>query len=150
MKVFDTQWIPATGLMITELSGDIAIPEIEMWEQSLSRELNKIDDGASFKILVNLYGFTAVNVDAHKRFRNIVPLVLSRYNWKVGYVDLFEEEARSIQYTTTRGIQCVAAAHVHQDESKIEKYESNYSRANEHYFTDPAKALDWITNIRVI
>jgi hypothetical protein len=146
MKHFETTWVPENKLIVSHLSGDITIDEIEEWERSLEREMQKIQDNDEFKIFINLHGFTAIDLDAHKRFRNIVPLTLAAYGWKVGYVDLFEEESKKIKYSNTRGIKCIAAAHAHQDAVKIEKYESNYSRANEHYFTDPDKALNWIKN----
>lgn len=61
------------------------------------------------------------------------------------YVDLFEEDAKKLVLSVTRGITCIAAAHCHQDAGKIERYQSHYSRPNEHFFTDPEKAEKWIT-----
>jgi hypothetical protein len=142
-KRYQTQWLADQKLIRTELSGDLEIEEIKLWQRSLLHELEKIEDHGVFKIFVDLHGFTAINLEAHKYFRTIIPVVLSQYGWKVGYVDLFDE-ANLLSYTFTRGIRCVAAAHAHHDQGKIEKYEANYSRDDEHYFTDPELALNWI------
>lgn len=145
-KITRTDWYPHERLIVTHISGDVDKQDVEYWQQSLEQALDKVEDHSSFKIFVNLFGFKAVDLDAHKRFRAIVPETLARYNWKVGYVDLFEE-ANSMQYTTTRGIQCVAAAHAHQDETKIEQYETRFGRDNEHFFTNQEAAMNWIKGV---
>ena len=144
---YHTALLPDLKLIVTELSGDLDLSEIQTWEDSLKQVLNEISDSDVFKILVNLYGFTALDLEAHKYFRAIIPLTLAQYGWKVGYVDLFEE-ASSMSFTTTRGIRCIGAAHVHHDEGKIEKYETKYSRSDEHYFTDPHAALKWVSELK--
>ncbi len=121
--------------------------DVMQWEQSLHDALGRIEEGGTFRIFVNLHGFTALNLDAHKYFRNIVPLTLADYGWKVGYLAMFEEEASKLVLTRKRGIRCLAAAHCHQDETKIEKYQSLYSSPNECFFTDPARAEAWIRSI---
>ncbi len=142
-KITSTQWHPQRSLIETTLSGDVDEQDIIQWEQSLHRAMNQIPDGASFKIFVNLHGFKAVNIQAHKRYREIIPILLANYNWKVGYVDLFEE-SKDMKFQKTRNIGCIAAVHVHQDKEKIRKYEENFSRENEHYMTDSEKAKEWI------
>lgn len=142
-KKADTKWIPEQKLIITELRGEINSEDVDKWILSLDRELSKIEDNGSFKIFVNLMDFQAVNLDVHKKYREIIPRTLSHYGWKVGYVDMFER-ANELSYSNIRGIKCVAAVHVHQDATKINKYEENYSRDNEHYFTDIKKAEEWI------
>lgn len=88
-------------------------------------------------------GFTAENFEAHKYFRNIVPLTLANYNWKTGYVNMFEE-GKNLSLKSTRGIKCTAAVHVHHDSSKIGLYQEKYSSKNEHFYTDVATARNWI------
>jgi hypothetical protein len=88
--------------------------------------------------------FKAINFEAHKCFRNVIPLTLAKYGWKVGYVDLFAEESSQMEYSNTRGIRCIKAAHVHQDETKIGLYERSYSREDERYFTDLEEASAWL------
>lgn len=149
-KITSSQYYPEEKLIVTHISGDVDKTDIETWEQSLHDALAQVNSNDSFKIFINLYGFKAIDIDAHKRFRAIVPLTLAQYGWKVGYLDMFEEDAKSIQYTNTRGIKCVGAVHVHQDKSKIDVYESNYSRENEHFYTDPDQAEQWIRSLRVM
>lgn len=145
-KITNTTWDPATQLISTQISGNVDTEDVERWEQSLFEALDQITANSTFKILVNLHGFKASNIEVHKRFRNIVPLTLSKYGWRVGYLDLFEEAA-DLPISTTRGVRCRAAVHVHQDETKINLYENSYSRDNEHYFTDPAVAEKWINEV---
>lgn len=148
-KITETNWYPEKKLLVTHISGDVDKTDIEMWESSLNEALNKINDNESFKVFVNMYGFKAIDLDAHKRFRGIVPLTLANYGWKVGYVNLFEEEAKSVTYKNTRGIKCVGVAHSHQDETKMDLYETRFSCDKEHFFKDPAKAIEWIELLKI-
>lgn len=148
MKIAKTDWYPEKKLIVTHISGEVDIVDIEAWEHSLLSALNQVDDNDQFKIFVNLHGFKAVDLEAHKRFRSIVPQTLAKYGWKVGYVHLFEEEAKHIQYRNSRGICCIAAAHAHQDETKIEQYELRFGRSHEHFFTDPSAAQKWIESVK--
>jgi hypothetical protein len=147
-KYISTDWYPELSLLATRLSGEINSADIDRWKQSLLEKLSMVEDNSRFKILVNLYGFQAADLPTHKKYRTIIPELLAGYGWKVGYVNLFEEAA-SMQLTYTRGIRCVAAAHVHQDETKIEKYESLFGKENEHFFTNPIAADAWIRTIQV-
>ncbi|QHV93659.1 hypothetical protein [Spirosoma endbachense] len=145
-KVAKSEWYPGKKLIITQLSGDIKEADVVLWEKSLQDTLAQIGDHGSFKIFINLHGFTATDFATHKQFRGIIPETLARYGWKVGYVDLFVEAAK-MRYTNTRGITCVAAAHTHQDALKIDAYEQRFGRENEHFFTDPQKAYEWIDSV---
>ena len=142
-----TAWFPDTTTIDTRISGPVSMADVIAWEKSLHQALEQIQEGGSFKIMVDLFGFAAADLEAHKRFRTIIPLTLSQYGWKVGYVDLFEDDAQKLQYNNTRGIRCFAAAHAHQDETKIGLYERSYSRPNEHYFTDPVQARQWLAGV---
>jgi hypothetical protein len=144
-KVAETSWNAGHKLIETIFSGDVDEDDIAKWERSLHHAINQVPDGTTFKIIVNLYGFKAINIQAHKRYREIIPRLLANYNWKVGYVDLFEESTQ-MKFQSIRNINCAAAVHVHQDEEKIKKYEERFSRDNEHFMTDPLKAKDWILN----
>jgi hypothetical protein len=148
-KITVSNWYPEKKLLVTHISGDIDQCDIENWKNSLQASLQKIEDNEKFKILVNLHGFKAVDIEAHKKFRDIVPLTLAQYGWKVGYVDMFEEEAKKINYSNTRGIKCVGAAHCHQDPTKMELYETKFSSEKEHFFLDPVQAQNWIENLEV-
>jgi hypothetical protein len=146
-KITTTEWHPDKKLIITQLSRDVDLADVELWETSFKNTLDTIEDNGIFKIFVNLHGFKAADIEAHKRYRSIIPLTLADYGWKVGYVDLFDE-ARDMSFKNIRGIRCVAAAHVHHDETKIEKYEMNFGRENERFFTDPKRAEEWIEALK--
>lgn len=148
-KNTETNWYPEKRLIVTQISGDLEKSDIEQWEKSFKDTLDQIEDDTTFKIHVNMNGFTAVNIDAHKRFRAVIPLTLADYGWKVGYVDLFEEEAKMMTYKNIRGIKCVGAAHSHQDETKMDLYETKFSSDKEHFFLDPVKARHWIENLEL-
>lgn len=148
-KITETNWFPEKRLVVTHISGDLEKNDIEQWEKSFKETLDKIEDNTMFKIFINMYGFKAVNIDTHKRFRGVVPLILAEYGWKVGYLNLFEEEAKSMTYKTTRGIKCVGAAHSHHDETKMELYETKFSSDREHFFLDPTHAIQWIENLEI-
>jgi hypothetical protein len=143
-KIMESHWLPAKKLIVTQISGDVNKEDIEKWEQSLYKALNAIPDNSVFSIFINMYGFKAVDLDAHKAFRTIVPTTLARYNWKVGYVNLFEDEARKMSFESLRGITCTGAAHVHQDETKMNLYESRFSSTRERFFDDVSQARTWI------
>ncbi len=148
-KITETNWYPEKRLIVTHISGDIEKNDIEQWEKSFKDTFNQIEDNTTFKIFVNMYGFKAVNIEAHKRFRGIVPLTLADYGWKVGYVDLFEEEAKTMTYKNTRGVKCVGAAHSHQDETKMDLYETRFGSDKEHFFSDPTQARQWIEDLEI-
>ncbi|MEP2671123.1 MAG: hypothetical protein ABJH04_19120 [Cyclobacteriaceae bacterium] len=148
IKIYTSQWVGAENLLITRLTGDVNIAEIVKWEKSLLNATEEIPNKSNFKIFVDLFGFKAVDIEAHKRFRSIIPLVLSQYGWRVGYLNLFEE-ANDLTLTSKRGIKCFGAAHVHHDATKIEKYQSMFGNKTEQYFTDPVMARMWISKLSI-
>lgn len=147
MKRTQTSYLKDEKLVITELSGDLNENDIGEWRQSLVEVLRHLGPDTKFKILVNLHGFKAKNFEAHKKFRVVVPQLLAEYGWYVGYLRMFPEATLTIQ--SNRNIYCLAAAHVHQDETKIRNYAENYSMRNEGFFTDPDEARKWIDAIPV-
>lgn len=144
-KLVNTTWADEK-LIITQISGEVDQKDVEQWDQSLQHTLAQLEDNSTFKILVNLYGFKAGNIEAHKRFRTIISATLARFGWRVGYMDLFEE-AMNLPITLTRGIRCTAAVHVHQDETKIALYEERFGHEREHFFTDPQVTKQWVHSI---
>lgn len=147
MKTIRTEWYKDELLVITQISGDVGEKDIEEWYQGLNQTLESLEANSKFKILVNLHGFKAKDIEAHKKFRVIIPLTLARYGWYVGYLRMFPEAEITIR--SERKIYCVAAAHVHHDETKISNYATNYSMFNEGFFTDPESARKWITNVKI-
>lgn len=147
MKRKVTHYYRAQKLIVTELSGNLDGNDIEDWESSLRSVLGKLSAGTKFKVLINLHGFKAVNLEAHKKFRVIVPKLLAEYGWYVGYLRMFPEA--TLMITSTNDIHCLAAAHVHHDKIKIQNYAEKYSMHNEAFFTDPEKAKEWIESIEI-
>lgn len=146
-KIIYSQWDSQQRLLITRIGGHVKIRDIEYWEKTLQDALSNIKEGGVFKILVNLYGFKAVNFEAHKRFRTIIALTLAQYGWETGYTALFEEASKELKITVTRNIRCAGAAHFHNDEIKIALYEERFSKSTERYFTDQEAARIWITEL---
>ncbi|NCT94166.1 MAG: hypothetical protein GXC72_07075 [Chitinophagaceae bacterium] len=136
-------WDQDKQLLVTEISGDIEEADVNNWKQGLADCIALIPDNSVFKIWVNLYGFKASNFEVHKLFRSVIPLTLSKFQWRVGYLNLFPE-ADGLELSSERGIRCVGAAHCHQDETKIRLYQSEYSSPLEHYFTNPVLGYQWI------
>lgn len=145
-KKIGTVWLPKEAMIQTELIGEVDQEDVDDWKNSLAVAFRQVPDGSKFKMLINLSGFKAINLEVHKNYRDIIPVLLSGYGWKVGYVDLFEE-AKAMKFSNTRGIACFAAAHVHHDEEKINKYEARFSKETEHFFTDPRKAKEWLLSV---
>ena len=143
----DSKWISAQSLLVTRISGEVQLQDVELWKNSLKVALSQVADNSVFKMLIDLHGFKAADIQAHKKFREIIPLTLSRFGWRVGYLDMFPEA--SLTLSNERGIQCIAAAHVHHDATKINLYESKYSSPYERFFTDPQQAAQWIQNLNI-
>ncbi|GAB3541609.1 hypothetical protein [Spirosoma fluminis] len=147
MKRKEATYVPQEKLVVTHISGDLDANDINDWRLALTQVFNQLPDGARFKILVNLHGFKAVDFESHKQFRTIIPLALANYGWYIGYLRLFPEAEITIR--SERGIHCIAAAHVHHDETKITNYDTNFRMRNERFFTDPQTARAWIDGIVV-
>lgn len=129
-------------LLVTTLSGRVNGNDVTKWELTLADALKKIPDHGQFKILVNLHGFEAENIQIHKRYRTILPLLLAGYGYRIGYLDMFPKA--SVKLTNTRGIRCVAMANVHHDADKMNDYQRRFSNLHEQYFSDPEDAWNWI------
>jgi hypothetical protein len=142
MITTESFWFKDQQLILTRISGHVSERDVANWDRTLQTSLEQVPDNGAFKIMVDLHGFKAENFEVHKQFRTIIPLTLANYGWRVGYLDMFPEA--SITLKRIRGIQCMAAVHVHQDESKIKNYDENFSRFNERFFTDPVIARNWI------
>lgn len=144
LKIAESYWLPDQKLIVTHISGEVDKNDVTYWKETLEVALGQIPENAVFKIFVNQHGFEAADLDAHKHFRDIIPLTLAQYGWKVGYLGLFEEEAKQLTYSNRGEIRCAGAAHCHQDATKMELYERRFSTPNERFFTNPNDARHWI------
>ncbi len=147
MKKMETLYLASENLIVTDLSGELDTADINEWSASLERTLMQLQPNTKFKMLVNLHGFKASNLEAHKKFRAVIPTTLARYGWYVGYLRMFPEARLTI--SSKDNIYCIAAAHVHQDETKIKNYSDNYQMKNEGFFTDPELARKWLDSVPV-
>jgi len=143
----NSQWISKEKLLITNLSGPVDREDIAIWKHMLLQAQDEIPDGSRFKMYINLYGFKAADMEAHKAMREVVPRTLARYGFRAGYVDLFDNVELPLQ--CHRGIQCLAAAHVHQDDTKIGLYRERFGSETEQFFTDPLLAETWIRAVPI-
>jgi hypothetical protein len=146
-KINNSFWQPAEQLVTTRLSGLLDTADIEYWENTLIETMKQVPDHTEVKMLVDLHGFKAENFEVHKQYRNIIPLLLARHGYRIGYLDIFPEA--SISLTTERNIRVVAMANVHQDETKMKDYQEKFSKPYEQYFTDSAAALAWILSVKL-
>lgn len=146
MDIIKTQWLADERLVISQLSGELTSTDIDYWIDSLESVLSRLPANQTFHVFFNLVGFKADSLETHKKFRRVIPLTMADYGWKVGYVDLVDDASQLI-YQTKRGIRCLAAAHAHQDATKMAAYEERFGRDTEHFFTDPFQAEAWIRSV---
>lgn len=138
-----TNWEKESSLIVTRLAGPVTEVDVEEWEKGLREVFQTLPKGTQFKIFVNLHGLSPSSVNAHKSYRDVIPLLLSQYGWRIGYLDLFEE-ANELKITTTNECKCYAAVHCHQDGYKIQEYERRFGKENEHFYEDPNLCESWI------
>lgn len=134
-------------MLTSRLGGGVSIGDVRRWKASLERELARIPDGARFRLVDDLSGYEIADLEAHKERRVVMPLTLAAYGFRTALLDLFDPVELPI--TTTRGIACVAVAHVHHDAEKMRQYNERIARENERFFTDAASAEVWIGGIEV-
>ncbi len=147
MKRKNTIYLADQKLLVTELSGELDQHDVTEWQHSLESTLQQLQADTKFKMLVDLHGFKAVNFEVHKQFREVIPRTLAAHGWYTGYLRMFPET--KVNISSTDNIYCVAAAHVHHDETKIRNYSENYTMRNEGFFTDATVARTWIDKIEV-
>ncbi|TGK82240.1 hypothetical protein EHQ24_13320 [Leptospira noumeaensis] len=147
-KELYTRWDDKKNLITTRLSGLITETEVSQWKDGLEKTFTELPQGTKFKIFVNLHGFSPASMSAHKMYREIIPLLLSKYNWRIGYLDLFEE-AKDLKLTSENGTECLAAVHCHHDSYKINEYEKKFGKDSEHFWDDPERSATWIESYSI-
>jgi hypothetical protein len=138
----ESTWDAARRLLVTRLQGHVGVEDVRRWVDSLHAALGQIEDNSVFKLLVDLRGYDSATLDAHKQMRVVVPGVLARHGFRTALLDLFDPV--DVPLTRTRGITCVAVAHVHHNADEMAEYDRRLCRANERFFTDPVLAERWI------
>jgi hypothetical protein len=144
-KIMRSEWHSKEHLLITKISGKLNKQDIESWRNSLLTAMSSIPAKSTFKMLVDLYGFEADNMEVHKEFRTIIPSLLADYNYRIDYLDMFPEA--TVELKRTRGISCIAMANVHHNAEKMSDYQTRFGKYHEQYFTESEAALSWIRNL---
>ena len=138
----DVRWDAADGVLISRLSGTVSVADVGRWKAELRATLAAVPDGGSFRLLSDMSGYAPAGLEAHKVMRVVIPLLLAAHGFRTGLVDMAGGEEPAV--TTTRGIRCVAVAHVHHDAGKMALYQERVGGATERFFTDPGAALAWV------
>lgn len=145
MTLADSSWDAERCLLVTRLQGMTSLEDVRRWKDSLSRALGRIAEGGTFRLLVDLFGYEYAILTVHKEMRSIVPLMLAAHGFRTALLDLFDRV--DLPTTRTRGITCVAVAHVNHDVDKMAEYDRRLGRANERFFSDSNTAQDWIQSL---
>lgn len=57
MKIIDSIWDAERRLLITQLKGKVDSEDVHRWKDSLTRELSRIEDSTTFKLVSDLHGY---------------------------------------------------------------------------------------------
>lgn len=147
-KIIYAAYHPTTQVLELRLSGLLNFEDIDTWKLMIMKAVSEIPDNTEIRTLVNLFGFKAENFEVHKAYRNIIPLLLADFGYRIGYLDMFPEATVELRHH--RGIRCVAMANVHQDATKMKDYQERFSNPHEQYFTDQDAAVNWIYGLQAI
>lgn len=146
-KTINVEFVSNIKILSIQLSGIINSDDLIKFQSLIIDCCEIIPDKSVIKVLIDLTGFEAFDLKVHKQFRNILPNTLLNLGWKIGYLKLFEE-AKDIKPINIRGIQCIALAYCHHDESKMINYEANCGSEYEHYFTNSKIAFEWLLGVK--
>ena len=146
MTTTSSTWDATTGILHTELSGNVTSADVIRWRDGLYRELARINEKSQFRLLSSLYGYEPVDIAAHKAMRTIVPEILASHGLRPAYLDLWEDQPE-VAISTERGIRCVAFANVHHDPEKMGRYEEKIAKPNQRFFTDLQQARAWLLSV---
>jgi hypothetical protein len=142
MDDITVRWDANGRLLVARLSGAVTAADALRWAEEVQAALAQIPDGATFKLLSDLFGYEPVGLEAHKAMRGVIPLALAAHGFRTGLIAMVGAPEPTI--TTTRGVRCVAVAHVHHDANKMALYEERVGRADERFFSSRDAARAWI------
>ena len=141
-----SRWDPERGVLVTELEGTVDVEAVRTWRAGLQAEVDRIPDGTSFKLLLDLTGYEPADLDAHKEMRMVVPDLLVAHGLRPAFTDLLPE-APEPELRTERGVVCVAFANVHHDETKMTHYEERIATTTQRFFTSRSAAEAWLATV---
>jgi hypothetical protein len=117
-----TDWQLEERILRTRLSGILQPEDLETWEQQLEDLSRQIPKHFDFAMLVDIRGYEVSEQDKalHQRQRVIIPTLLARHGFEVGFFRLFEVQ-NTISLDPERA-RCRVVAHVHHDCDKMALY----------------------------
>ena len=139
-------WDAGRRVLETRLAGEVTHDDVRIWKEGLDREVARLVDGTRFKLLFDLRGFEAVDVEVHKAMREVVPRLLAAHGLRPAFIDLFDD-GPELAVTSARGIACTAFANVHHDDVKMRDYETRIAKHNQRFFSSRGAAEAWLDSL---
>jgi hypothetical protein len=144
--VGSSHWDRQQRLLVTQLTGTVDVDDVDAWRLALLDAVERIPDGTSFKLLLDLTGYEPASLDAHRHMRMVVPDLLIAHGLRPAFVDLYPDAPEPV-VIQDRGVVCVAFANVHHDETKMARYEEQIATANQRFFTSRSAAEEWLATV---
>ncbi len=131
------------SIEFVRVSGVLTLDEVERWAAELDAQWSALRHDRPFVAVIDIRGYEVAEQDraVHQRQRVVIPSLLARHGFEVGFFRLLEER-NTIPADPDRA-RPVAVAHVHHDASKMARYNELLGTENERFFTDPDEAAQW-------
>ena len=142
-------WDARQAILRTRFAGPSGIAEVVAWRAGLYAAAAAIPRLAAFKLLADLRGYEAAEMDppVHKVQREVIPLFLSTYHFRTGFIDFFGVKGDIVRYREEA--HCVGVAHVHHDGPKMDLYRQTLGREDESFFSALPEAEAWISGLPI-
>jgi hypothetical protein len=131
------------SIEFVRVSGVLTLDEVERWAAELDGRWSARGHDRPFVAVIDIRGYEVADQDrtVHQHQRVIIPTLLARHGFEVGFFRLLEEP-NTIPADPSRA-RVIAVAHVHHDASKMARYAELLGTENERFFTDPNEAERW-------
>lgn len=141
-----TTWDPRSFILRTRFSSPAGIADVVSWRAGLYAAAAVIRRGSSFKLLVDIRGYDVASTDpsVHKVQREVVPIFLAAHHFRTGFIDFFGVKG-DVSPSKEDAI-CVAVAHLHHEEPKMNLYRQALGREVENFFSDLPEAESWLSD----
>ena len=142
--IITVTWLDDAQVLSTRVAGVLSLDDVERWRQDLQRTVRRLPREGVFRMLVDVRGYEVAdqNRHVHQVMREVIPLFLAAHGFRVGFFDLYQAEP-SVGRDAAEAL-CVAAAHVHHDQAKMERYNELLGTTSERFFSDLAEAAAWL------
>lgn len=143
-SLFHTEWQESDRVLLVRLAGRLTLEQVHEWESGLLQMSRHIPVSQPIKVLIDLRGYEVSEqaIEVHKVQRLIMPALLAKHAFTVGYFKMFDAE-NTIPADPALA-RCIAVAHVHHDENKMARYNENIGSVMEKFFTDTNAAHQWL------